>query len=68
MGKILIQLGLMLIILGLILSLFESLSFRIPGDIVVRKPHVTIFIPIGTSILISILLTLILNIIFRFKK
>jgi len=38
---------------------------RLPGDFTVRKGPVTIFAPIATSILLSLLLTLILNVIAR---
>ncbi|MEO0199226.1 MAG: DUF2905 family protein [candidate division WOR-3 bacterium] len=68
MGKFLIYIGLVLVGLGLLLYLFETTSFKIPGDIVIKKPGITIFIPIGTSILISVLLTLLLNFIFRVRK
>lgn len=60
--------GLLFVGLGLLVYLFESTSFKIPGDIIIKKPGVTVFIPIGTSILISVLLTLLLNLIFRVRK
>ncbi|MDI6850747.1 MAG: DUF2905 family protein [bacterium] len=68
MGKFLIQVGILFIILGLVLALVENLKFRIPGDIIIRKPNLTVFIPIGTSILLSILLTLLLNLFIGLKK
>jgi len=68
MGKVLVQIGLFLVIVGLFLYLFESTAFRIPGDVVIKRPNVTIFIPIGSSFLLSLILTLLLNIIFRVKK
>jgi len=36
-----------------------------PGDMVIQRPNVTVYIPIGTMILISVLLTLILNFVLR---
>jgi hypothetical protein len=37
---------------------------RLPGDIYIKRDSITIYIPIASSILISIILTLILNFIF----
>jgi|UniRef100_A0A7V3NV37 hypothetical protein len=68
MGKFLIQVGLLFLFLGLLLVLFENLKFRIPGDIIIKKPNLTIFIPIGTSILLSLLLTLLLNLFIGLRK
>jgi hypothetical protein len=68
MGKFLIQVGLLFLLLGLLLVLFENLKFRIPGDIIIKKPNLTIFIPIGTSILLSLLFTLLLNLFIGLRK
>ncbi len=68
MGKFLIEIGILLITIGLIVIVLEKAHlklFRLPGDIVIRKDNITIYIPIITSIIISIIATVILNIIFR---
>ena len=38
---------------------------RLPGDIVWRRGNVTVYVPLGLMLLLSILLTLLLNLIFR---
>ena len=38
---------------------------RLPGDIVWRRDNVTVYIPIGLMILLSLILTLLLNFFFR---
>jgi len=60
----LIAMGAVLIILGLLFHFGWSLPMvgRLPGDIVIRRNGLTIFLPLGTSVLLSILLTLL----FRF--
>ncbi|MEO2069697.1 MAG: DUF2905 domain-containing protein [Desulfurobacteriaceae bacterium] len=63
LGKILIYLGIILIVVGLIvtwLSKFgNSLPFgKLPGDIYIKKDNFVFFFPLGTSILISLILTL----------
>ena len=62
-GKILIVIGVVLIVLGLIILLSEKMNlglFKLPGDIVVKRENFTFYFPIVTSILLSILLTLII--------
>lgn len=66
-GKFIIILGILLILLGIIISWGGKLSFwdKLPGDIVIKKENFTLYIPLVTSLLLSIILTLILNLIFR---
>lgn len=39
--------------------------FHLPGDVSFRSGNVTVFIPIATSIILSIVLTVALNLFFR---
>ena len=61
-GKILVAVGLGLALLGLILVFVERGGGfpRIPGDFVLRKKNLTVYVPIGTSIILSLLLSLLL--------
>jgi len=66
LGKTLILLGVFIIILGLGFLLFTKLRIpRIPGDILISKKGFTLYFPLGLCILLSLFLTLILNLIFR---
>jgi hypothetical protein len=58
MGKLLVIVGLGIAALGLLIMLGLPLG-RLPGDIVVRRGSFTFYLPITTSILISVLLTLV---------
>lgn len=60
-GKVLIILGIIIVIAGVILLFAGKIPFigKLPGDFVIRKKNFTIYIPIATSILISIILSLI---------
>jgi len=62
MGKFLIIIGAVLVILGLMLHFLPRLPFpgKLPGDIVIEKGNFKMYLPITTSILLSIILTLIL--------
>jgi hypothetical protein len=62
-GLVLVGVGLALLLIGRIPG-FGWLG-RLPGDITIRRGPVTIFAPIVTSLLLSLALTLILNLIFR---
>ena len=59
MGKALILIGLAIAGLGVLIVL--GLPFgRLPGDIYVRRGNFTFFLPLATSIVLSIVLTLLL--------
>ncbi|MFP3124808.1 DUF2905 domain-containing protein [Ectobacillus funiculus] len=62
-SKLFLTLGVLFIVIGLVWRFIGKL----PGDILVKKGNVTFYFPIVTSILISIVLSLILYVIGRFK-
>ena len=69
-GRIFIIFGILFIIIGLIMLFGEkfltnSHIFRLPGDIFIKRGNFTFYFPIVTCIIISILLTIILNIFFK---
>ncbi len=67
LGKWLIFVGVFFVILGFLFLLVQKLPFgfgKLPGDILVKRDNFTFYFPLGTSLLISLVLTLILNLIF----
>jgi len=62
-GKILILVGAFLAFFGLLLVFWQKIPFlgKLPGDILVQKGNLQFFFPIATCLIISILLTIILN-------
>ena len=59
-GKTLIFLGLILLGLGLIWTFLPlSRLGRLPGDIVIRRQNWSLYLPITTSVLLSLALTLV---------
>ncbi|MCX7940324.1 MAG: DUF2905 domain-containing protein [Endomicrobia bacterium] len=68
-AKLLILGGVILVIIGVVLLLYDRLPYigRLPGDIYIKKKNFVFYFPLATSIVLSILLTLILNLIFRRK-
>lgn len=62
-GRTLIILGIILAVIGVLLTFGERLPIRfgrLPGDIVYRGKNTVFYFPIVTSILLSIVLTLVM--------
>jgi Protein of unknown function (DUF2905) len=71
LGKLLIIFGVVLILGGILLLLVGRLHLplgRLPGDIVYRGKNTTFYFPVATSILVSVLLTLVLYVIGRWRR
>jgi hypothetical protein len=71
LGKALLGLGLLIALVGVLLLLAGRFGLplgRLPGDFAYKSKHVSVFFPLGTSILISILLSLILYVLSRFQR
>ncbi|MEZ5785310.1 MAG: DUF2905 domain-containing protein [Xanthobacteraceae bacterium] len=61
MGRILIILGLTILVAGLLWPWFSRLGLgRLPGDIAIHGERGSLYIPITTSILVSVVLSLVL--------
>lgn len=68
MGKTLLLLGAALALLGALLLLGERLGLgKLPGDLVLRRGKFTVHLPLMTSVVLSVLLTLLLNLWLRRK-
>jgi hypothetical protein len=57
-GPLLVGVGLVIAFIGALVWLGLPLG-RLPGDIVIRRDQVTVYIPITTGILISVVLTVV---------
>ena len=69
LGKMLMVFGVLLFVVGGLILLLARLHLplgRLPGDIVIRRDNLTCIFPLATSILLSLGLTLLLNLIARF--
>jgi hypothetical protein len=70
-GKLLMVVGAVLLVAGVLLLLLARTNVplgRLPGDILYRGKHTTFYFPLATSILLSVLLTLVLYFIGRWKR
>jgi hypothetical protein len=61
-GRLLVISGAVLVLVGLVFMLSGKIAWigRLPGDIYIKKKDITFYFPLGTSILLSIILSLIL--------
>ena len=61
MQKALIIIGVALIVIGLLWPWMVKLPFgRLPGDIIIEKPNLKVYLPITTMILISIIVSVVM--------
>ncbi len=67
-GKILLIVGGVIVVLGLILIFSPHIPFlgKLPGDIFIKRDGFSFYFPIVTLLLLSALLTIIINVILHF--
>ena len=71
LARYLILAGIALIVIGAILWGLVKLNLplgRLPGDIRIEGEHGSFYFPLATSILVSVVLTLLLNLLGRFLR
>lgn len=60
LGRALVALGLGIAAVGAAVMLLARTGLpRVPGDIVIQRPGLTVYLPVGTSILLSLVLSLV---------
>ncbi len=62
-GKILIIVGAVIIVAGLVMMFADRVPLlgKLPGDIHIKRGNFTIYFPVVTMLIVSILLTVLLN-------
>jgi Protein of unknown function (DUF2905) len=71
LGRVLVLVGVVLAVGGLLLILLGRTSLplgRLPGDIVYRGKNTTFYFPLATSILLSVVLSILLYVVSRFRR
>jgi len=71
LGKLLVSVGVLLIVGGLLLIVLGRAHIplgRLPGDIAFRGKHTTVYFPLVSCILVSLLLTVILYLVTIFRR
>jgi hypothetical protein len=62
-GRIVLVFGVLLVVIGGALMVFGR--FHLPGDLTFRSGATTVYIPVATSIILSVIATIVLNLVFR---
>ncbi|MGA7475152.1 MAG: DUF2905 domain-containing protein [Candidatus Sulfotelmatobacter sp.] len=71
LGKLLVLFGVILVAAGLVLILLGRTNLplgRLPGDLLYRGKNTTVYFPLVTSLLLSIVLSLVLYLINHFRR
>ncbi len=71
LGKLLVLAGAVAIVAGAALMLLGRTNIplgRLPGDIVYRSKNSTFYFPLATSILVSVVLSVVMYLIGRFRR
>lgn len=71
LARLLVKLGALLILAGVVVYLLDRFGIRLgqlPGDLAWKLRNVAVYFPLGTSILLSILLSLVFYLLSRFRR
>ena len=71
LGKLLVFLGVMLVVVGVLVMLLARMHFplgRLPGDFLYRGKNTTVYFPLATSVVVSVVLSIVLYVVSRWRK
>ena len=71
LGKVILILGLVLVVAGALIWFLGRAGLplgRLPGDIRIQGENVSCYVPLGTMIVLSVLLTILVNIAVRWLQ
>ncbi|MCK4416705.1 MAG: DUF2905 domain-containing protein [Candidatus Latescibacteria bacterium] len=66
-GKFIITAGILLVAAGIFITFAGRIPFlgRLPGDIFIRKGHLSFYLPVITCLVLSVIITILLNLFWR---
>jgi predicted nucleic acid-binding Zn ribbon protein len=70
-GKLLIFLGGVLLVVGVVVMLLGRMHWplgRLPGDFLYRGKNTTVYFPLATSLLVSVVLSIVLYVVSRWRR
>lgn len=71
LGKLLFLFGVMLVVAGIVLMLLGRMNLplgRLPGDFLYRGKNTAVYFPLATSVLVSVVLSVVLYLISRWRR
>jgi len=71
LGKLLVFFGMILVVAGIVVMLLGRLNLplgRLPGDFLYRGKNTTVYFPLATSVVVSVVLSILLYLVSRWRK
>ena len=71
LGKLLVFLGVILMAAGIVVMLLGKTHFslgRLPGDFLYRGENTTVYFPLATSLVVSVVLSILLYVVSRWRR
>jgi hypothetical protein len=71
LGKLLVVIGAGLVVAGVVVMLLARLHLplgRLPGDILYRGKNTTVYFPLATSVLVSVVLSVVLYLVNKWRR
>ncbi len=71
LGKLLVFLGVALVVVGAVVMLLGRMHLplgRLPGDFLYRGKNTTVYVPLATSVVVSVVLTVVLYLVSRWRR
>jgi hypothetical protein len=69
-GRMIVLVGIILVVVGLVMTFLDRIPFlgKLPGDIHIKRGNFQLYIPVVTSIVLSVLISLLLTVASRFWR
>jgi hypothetical protein len=71
LGKILVLFGAILVVAGIAMMLLGRMNLplgRLPGDFLYRGKNTTVYFPLATSVVVSVVLSILLYVVSRWRR
>jgi hypothetical protein len=71
LGKLLVFFGVILVAAGIVMMLLGRMNLplgRLPGDFLYRGKNTTVYFPLATSVLVSVVLSILLYLVSRWRR
>jgi hypothetical protein len=71
LGKVLVFAGAGLVVAGIVVMVLGRMNLplgRLPGDFLYRGKHTTVYFPLATSVVVSVVLTILLYVVNRWRR
>ena len=71
LGKLLVGFGAVLVVVGIVMMLLGRMNFplgRLPGDFLYRGKNTTVYFPLASSVVVSVVLSILLYLVSRWRR